>query len=137
MSAGPRTRIVMRRGRYLLRFGLSGAGHQRRRNCCLRRASPTVPAPRREWADRRTARRPARQRDETSLAQAAPVRWATLVGLIDVIAVVVEHHEVTKASENSGNADALENAEDLPEEVSSVAQTNIAGAGFEPATFGL
>jgi site-specific DNA recombinase len=34
-------------------------------------------------------------------------------------------------------AEALENAEDLPEEVSSVAHTDIAGAGFEPATFGL
>jgi site-specific DNA recombinase len=34
-------------------------------------------------------------------------------------------------------ADALENARDLPEEVSSVAQRDIAGAGFEPATFGL
>jgi hypothetical protein len=34
-------------------------------------------------------------------------------------------------------AEALENAKDLPEEVSSVAQRDIAGAGFEPATFGL
>jgi site-specific DNA recombinase len=34
-------------------------------------------------------------------------------------------------------ADALENARDLPQEVSSVAQRDIAGAGFEPATFGL
>jgi hypothetical protein len=34
-------------------------------------------------------------------------------------------------------AEALENAKDLPEEVSSVAQKDIAGAGFEPATFGL
>jgi site-specific DNA recombinase len=34
-------------------------------------------------------------------------------------------------------AQAFENAKDLPEEVSSVAQKNIAGAGFEPATFGL
>ena len=34
-------------------------------------------------------------------------------------------------------ADALENARDLPKEVSSVAQRDIAGAGFEPATFGL
>ena len=34
-------------------------------------------------------------------------------------------------------ADALENAKDLPQEVSSVAQRDIAGAGFEPATFGL
>jgi site-specific DNA recombinase len=34
-------------------------------------------------------------------------------------------------------ADALENARDLPGEVSSVAQRDIAGAGFEPATFGL
>jgi len=33
-------------------------------------------------------------------------------------------------------ADALENAKDLPQEVSSVAQRDIAGAGFEPATFG-
>ena len=33
--------------------------------------------------------------------------------------------------------EALENAKDLPEEVSSVAQRDIAGAGFEPATFGL
>ena len=34
-------------------------------------------------------------------------------------------------------ADTLENAKDLPQEVSSVAQRDIAGAGFEPATFGL
>jgi hypothetical protein len=34
-------------------------------------------------------------------------------------------------------ADALETAGDLPGEVSSVAQRDIAGAGFEPATFGL
>jgi hypothetical protein len=34
-------------------------------------------------------------------------------------------------------ADALENERDLPEEVSNVAQRDIAGAGFEPATFGL
>ena len=34
-------------------------------------------------------------------------------------------------------AQALHNAEDLPEEVSAVAQRNITGAGFEPATFGL
>jgi len=34
-------------------------------------------------------------------------------------------------------AKALQNAEDLPEEVSSVAPRDIAGAGFEPATFGL
>jgi len=34
-------------------------------------------------------------------------------------------------------ADALQNAKDLPEEVSSVAHRDIAGAGFEPATFGL
>jgi hypothetical protein len=34
-------------------------------------------------------------------------------------------------------AAALENAKDLPEEVSSVTQRDIAGAGFEPATFGL
>ena len=32
---------------------------------------------------------------------------------------------------------ALSKARDLPEEVSAVAQRNIAGAGFEPATFGL
>ena len=34
-------------------------------------------------------------------------------------------------------ADALQNAKDLPQEVSSVARRDIAGAGFEPATFGL
>ena len=34
-------------------------------------------------------------------------------------------------------AQALENEQDLPEEVSSVARRDIAGAGFEPATFGL
>jgi hypothetical protein len=34
-------------------------------------------------------------------------------------------------------AEALENERDLPEEVSNVAQRDIAGAGFEPATFGL
>jgi len=34
-------------------------------------------------------------------------------------------------------ARALENAKELPQEVSRVAQRDIAGAGFEPATFGL
>ena len=34
-------------------------------------------------------------------------------------------------------AEALHNAEDLPQEVSRVSQRDIAGAGFEPATFGL
>ena len=34
-------------------------------------------------------------------------------------------------------AKAFENAKDLPEEVSSVTTRDIAGAGFEPATFGL
>ena len=34
-------------------------------------------------------------------------------------------------------AKALENERDLPEEVSNVARRDIAGAGFEPATFGL
>ncbi|HZI92041.1 MAG TPA: hypothetical protein VFD31_10510 [Thermoleophilaceae bacterium] len=34
-------------------------------------------------------------------------------------------------------AEALKNAEDLPEEAIRVAQRDIAGAGFEPATFGL
>jgi hypothetical protein len=38
---------------------------------------------------------------------------------------------------SNGFADALENAKDLPQEVSSVAQRDIAAAGFEPATFGL
>jgi hypothetical protein len=34
-------------------------------------------------------------------------------------------------------ADALENAQVLPQEASNVAQRDMAGAGFEPATFGL
>ena len=34
-------------------------------------------------------------------------------------------------------AEALENERDLPKKVSSVALRDIAGAGFEPATFGL
>ena len=34
-------------------------------------------------------------------------------------------------------AEAFTNAKDLPEEVHRVAQRDIAGAGFEPATFGL
>jgi hypothetical protein len=34
-------------------------------------------------------------------------------------------------------AKALENERDLPEEVANVARRDIAGAGFEPATFGL
>jgi endonuclease III-like uncharacterized protein len=34
-------------------------------------------------------------------------------------------------------AQAFENAKDLPEEVSRVTLRDIAGAGFEPATFGL
>jgi hypothetical protein len=34
-------------------------------------------------------------------------------------------------------ATAFQNAKDLPEEVPSVTTNHIAGAGFEPATFGL
>ena len=34
-------------------------------------------------------------------------------------------------------AKTLENEEDLPQEAFRVAPTDIAGAGFEPATFGL
>jgi hypothetical protein len=34
-------------------------------------------------------------------------------------------------------AQALQNAKDLPKEITSVAQRDIAGAGLEPATFGL
>jgi len=34
-------------------------------------------------------------------------------------------------------AEAFANKEDLPEEVHDVARRDIAGAGFEPATFGL
>ena len=34
-------------------------------------------------------------------------------------------------------ASAFENAKDLPQEVSRVTPRDIAGAGFEPATFGL
>ncbi len=34
-------------------------------------------------------------------------------------------------------AEAFHNAKDLPQEVQRVAQRDIAGAGFEPATFGL
>ena len=50
-----------------------------------------------------------------------------------------ERHGINKVSATitEAIADALENAKDLPQEVSSVAQRDIAGAGFEPATFGL
>lgn len=43
----------------------------------------------------------------------------------------------TSATISEAVAHALSNARDLPEEVSAVAQSDIAGAGFEPATFGL
>jgi len=49
----------------------------------------------------------------------------------------VERRIEISATISEAVAKALEKAEDLPEEVSSVARRDIAGAGFEPATFGL
>ena len=49
----------------------------------------------------------------------------------------VERRIEISATITEAIADAFENAKDLPQEVSSVAQRDIAGAGFEPATFGL
>ena len=49
----------------------------------------------------------------------------------------VERRIEISATISEAVAEALHNAKDLPEEVSSVAQRDIAGAGFEPATFGL
>ena len=49
----------------------------------------------------------------------------------------VEHRIEISATITEGIAQVLENAKDLPEEVSSVTHRDIAGAGFEPATFGL
>ena len=49
----------------------------------------------------------------------------------------IERRIEISATVSEAVAEAFQNAEDLPEEVSSVAPTDIAGAGFEPATFGL
>jgi DNA invertase Pin-like site-specific DNA recombinase len=49
----------------------------------------------------------------------------------------IEHRIEISATITEAVAQALQKAEDLPEEVSSVARRDIAGAGFEPATFGL
>ena len=49
----------------------------------------------------------------------------------------VERRIVISATVSEAVAKAFENAKDLPEEVSSVTTRDIAGAGFEPATFGL
>ncbi len=49
----------------------------------------------------------------------------------------VERRIEISATVSEAVAQAFENAKDLPEEVSSVTTRDIAGAGFEPATFGL
>ncbi len=49
----------------------------------------------------------------------------------------VERRIEIEATVSEAVAKAFENAKDLPEEVSSVTTRDIAGAGFEPATFGL
>ncbi len=49
----------------------------------------------------------------------------------------VERRIEISATVSEAVAKAFENAKDLPEEVSSVTTRDIAGAGFEPATFGL
>jgi hypothetical protein len=49
----------------------------------------------------------------------------------------VERRIEVSATVSEAVAEAFENAKDLPEEVSSVTTRDIAGAGFEPATFGL
>ena len=54
------------------------------------------------------------------------VRYDKVEGRIEISATVSE-----------AVAEAFENAKDLPKEVSRVTLRDIAGAGFEPATFGL
>jgi hypothetical protein len=49
----------------------------------------------------------------------------------------VERRIEISATVSEAVASAFEKAKDLPEEVSAVALRDIAGAGFEPATFGL
>ena len=54
----------------------------------------------------------------------------------------VVYHKLERRIEISATvseavAEAFHNAKDLPQEVHRVAQRDIAGAGFEPATFGL
>ena len=62
--------------------------------------------------------------------------------IFDAFQLTIAYDKVQRRIEISATiteaiAQTLENAKDLPEEVSSVAQRDIAGAGFEPATFGL
>ena len=62
--------------------------------------------------------------------------------VFDAFGLQITYDKTARRSEISATiteaiAEALHNAEDLPEEVSSVAHRDIAGAGFEPATFGL
>ena len=56
---------------------------------------------------------------------------------LNIIYDKVERRIEISATITETVAQTLENAKDLPKEVSSVAHRDIAGAGFEPATFGL
>jgi hypothetical protein len=49
----------------------------------------------------------------------------------------IERRIEISATVSEAVAQAFENAKDLPQEVSRVTLRDIAGAGFEPATFGL
>ena len=62
--------------------------------------------------------------------------------VFDAFQLSIAYDKVSRRIEFSATisevvAHALENAKDLPQEVPSVAHRDIAGAGFEPATFGL
>ncbi len=56
---------------------------------------------------------------------------------LQVVYDKLEKHIEISATVSATVAEAFTNAMDLPEEVHRVAQRDIAGAGFEPATFGL
>jgi hypothetical protein len=54
-----------------------------------------------------------------------------------VVYAKLERRIEISATVSEAVAEAFENAKDLPQEAHRVAQRDIAGAGFEPATFGL
>jgi site-specific DNA recombinase len=78
--------------------------------------------------------------DLTHALQKAPPSLKRQV--FDAFGLQIAYDKVERRIEISATvceavAQTLQNAKDLPEEVSSVALRDIAGAGFEPATFGL
>ena len=82
----------------------------------------------------------ARVPDLTRALQEAPP--ALKRQIFDAFELRIVHDKISRRIEISATvseaiATTLQNANDLPEEVANVTHKDIAGAGFEPATFGL